>query len=74
MWRNKYKTKNKIKSRHVHIDDALYISIQLTNNAMVSLKDSFTVWRQRQKEDFLSIICQHLAQYDVCSWRKSNFL
>ena len=48
--------KNKIDSRHIQIDHALYCSIQPTNSAMVSLKDSFTVWRQSQKEDFLSII------------------
>ena len=32
---------------------------------MVSLKDGFNVWRQSQKEDFLSIIYH---QHDVWSW------
>ena len=48
--------KNKTKSRHIQIDFRLYCSIQPTDNAMVSLKDGFTVWRQSQKEYFLSII------------------
>ena len=48
--------KNKTKSRHMQIDLALYCSIQLTNSAMLSLKDGVTVWSQSQKKDFLSII------------------
>ena len=48
--------KNKTKSRHIQIDHTLFCSIQPTNNAMVPLKDGFTVWRQSQKEDFLSLI------------------
>ena len=35
--------KNKTKSRHIQIDHALDCSIQLTNNAIVSLKGGFTV-------------------------------
>ena len=38
------------------IEHLFHCSIYPTNNAMVSLKDDFTVWRQSQKEDFLSII------------------
>ena len=34
------------KSRHIQIDHPFYCSIYPTNNAMVSLKDGFTVWRQ----------------------------
>ena len=30
---------------------------------MVSLKNGFTAWRQSQKEDFLSVIYQCLAQH-----------
>ena len=48
--------KNKTKLRHIQIDHTLFCSIQPTNNAMVSLKDGSTVWRQSQKEDFLSLI------------------
>ena len=43
--------KNKTKLRHIQIDHAFYCT-----RSMVSLKDGFTVWRQSQKEDFLSII------------------
>ena len=35
--------KNKTKSRHMQIDHVLYCSIQVTNNAIVSLKDGLTV-------------------------------
>ena len=38
--------KNKTKLRHIQIDHALYCSFQNTHNAMVSLKDGFTVSRQ----------------------------
>ena len=38
--------KNKTKLRHIQIDHALYCSFQNTYNAMVSLKDGFTVSRQ----------------------------
>ena len=59
LWNNNHahrnQNKNKTKLRHIKIDHALYCSIQPTNNSMVSLKDGFTVWRQSQKEDFLSI-------------------
>ena len=48
--------KNESKSRHIQIDETFYCSIQPTNNAMVSLKDGFTIWHQSQKEDFLLII------------------
>ena len=44
--------KNKTKSSHIQIDHAFNCSILLTNNAIASLKDGFTVWRQSQKEDF----------------------
>ena len=47
---------NKTKSRDIQTDHAFYCSIWPTKSAMVSLKDDFTVWRQSQKEDFLSII------------------
>ena len=58
--------KCKTKSGHVQICHAFYCSIQPTSNAMVSLMEGFTVRRQSEKEDFLSIIyC--LAQYDVLS-------
>ena len=40
--------KNKTKSLHIQIDDLD------TKNAVVSLKDDVTVWRQSQKEDLLS--------------------
>ena len=66
---NKYE----IKSRHIQIDHAFYCSIYPTNNAVVSLKDGFTVQRQSQKEDYLSIIyC--LTQNDLWSWCKPNFI
>ena len=48
--------KNKTSSRHIQTDHAFYCSILPTNNAMELLKDGLTVWRQSQKEDFLSII------------------
>ena len=48
--------KNKTKSCHIQIDHAFYCSIQPTNNAMVSLKDGFSVQYQSQKEDFMSVI------------------
>ena len=48
--------KNKTKSRHIQIDHVFYCLIQPTNNTMVSLKDSFTVRYQSQKEDFLSVV------------------
>ena len=48
--------KNKTKSRHIQIDHAFYCSIQPTSNAMVSLKDGFTIQYQSQNEDFLSVI------------------
>ena len=35
-------------SRHIQIYHAFYCSIQPRNNAMVSLKDDFTVWHQSQ--------------------------
>ena len=50
------------------------ITIICFQQSSLSLKDSFTVWRQSQKEDFLSIIYQCLALHGVWSWRKSNFL
>ena len=47
LWNNNHahrnQNKNKTKLRHFQIDHALYWSIQPTNNAMVSLKDGFTV-------------------------------
>ena len=46
--------KNKTKLCHIQIDHAFYCSIQPTNNAMVSLKDGFTVQYQIRKENFLS--------------------
>ena len=46
------RNQNKNKTKHV-TDQALYCSIYPTN---VSLKDGCTLWRQSQKEDFLSII------------------
>ena len=48
--------KRKTKSGHIQIDHSLYCSILPTNNAMVSLKDGFTVIRQSEKKDFLSMI------------------
>ena len=54
MWMNEIKTKTK--SRHIQSDHAFCCSILPTKNASVSLKDDYTVWRQSQKEDFLSII------------------
>ena len=56
------------------IEHSFHCSIYPTNNGMVSLNDGFTVSRQSQKEDFLSILYSCLAQHDVWSWRKSNFL
>ena len=53
---NEIKQKQKkTKPRHIQIDHAFYCSIYPTSNAMVSLKDVFTVWRQSQKKDFLPI-------------------
>ena len=46
--------KSKTKSSHIQTDHTFCCSIQLTNNAIVSLKDDFTAWRQSQMEDFLS--------------------
>ena len=48
--------KNETKSRHIQTDHVFYCLIKPTNNATVSLKDGFTVWRQIGKEDFFSII------------------
>ena len=45
------RNKNKTKLRHIQIDNAFFCT-----RSMVSLKDGFTVYRQSQKEDFLSII------------------
>ena len=53
---------NKTKSHHIQINHAFYCSFYPTKNAMVSLKDGLPVWRQDQKEDFLSIIYQCSAQ------------
>ena len=44
------------KSCLIQIEHLFHCLIYPRNNAMVSLKDGFTVWRQSQKEDFLSII------------------
>ena len=38
--------KSKTKSRHIQVDHALFFSIYPTNNAVVSLKDGFTLWHQ----------------------------
>ena len=46
----RFKNTNKTKSGHIQIDDLAH------KNAMVSLKDGVSVWRQRQKEDFLLVI------------------
>ena len=46
------RTKSKQKqnqARHIKIDHPFYCSIKPTNNAMVSLKDGFTVWRQKSR-------------------------
>ena len=40
--------KNKTKLRHIRIDHTFYCWIQPTNNAVVSLKDGFTVWHHSQ--------------------------
>ena len=40
--------KNKTKSRQIRIYYVFYCSIYHTNNAMVLLKDGFTVWQQSQ--------------------------
>ena len=40
--------KSKTKSRHIQIDHTFCCSIQATTNAIVSLKDDFTAWRQSQ--------------------------
>ena len=50
------KNKSKTKSRHIQINHTFYCSFQPTNNALVSLNDSFTAWRQCQMEDFFSIL------------------
>ena len=47
----RFKNKNKIKSRHIQIGNLAH-----KKNAMVSLKDGVTVWRWSQKKDFLSMI------------------
>ena len=57
-WTNSKQKQNQ--ARHIQVDHLLYCSIKPTNNAMVSLKDGFTVWRQ--------------SQNDLWSWRKFNFL
>ena len=53
MWMNEIK---KTKLSRIQIDHAFYSSIYPKDNAIVSLKDGFTVWSQSQNEDFLSII------------------
>ena len=57
-WERTKKNKNKTKSRHNQIDHYLskrsIFRFSPKNNAVVSLKDYFTDWRQ--KEDFLFII------------------
>ena len=50
-----YQNQNK-KSCLIQIKHLFHCSIYPTNNAMVSLKVGFTVWRQSLKEEFSSII------------------
>ena len=50
------KKQQKKQSHHIQIDDMLYCSILSTNNAIVSINNGLTVWRQVKKEDFLQII------------------
>ena len=54
MWTNEIKTK--AKSNHITLKFTMRSILRFSpkNNAMLSLKDGFTVWRQ--KLDFLSII------------------
>ena len=65
---NQKKKKKKRKEKKSHITFRLathsivQLRIQLTNSAIVSLKDGLTVWRQSQKKDFLSMICLVMAQ------------
>ena len=61
LWNNNHtvhvneRNQNK-KSCLIQIEYSFHCLIYPTNNTMVSLKDGFTVWRQSQKEDFLSTI------------------
>ena len=61
LWNNNHtvheneRNQNK-KSCLIQIEHSFHCLIYPTNNTMVSLKDGFTVWRQSQKEDFLSTI------------------
>ena len=72
--REQAKSKQNVTLRQIQIDHVIYCLILPTNNVMVSLKDEFTIWRQGQKEDFLSIIYLSLAQHDAWSTLKSKFL
>ena len=47
-------SKNETKSCHIQIDHAFCCSVYVTNNAVVSIKDGFTTWRQSKRK----ISCQ----------------
>ena len=67
MYVNEQNKKNKTKSRLIPTKHAFCYSVQPTNNAVVSLKDGVTFWRQSQKKDFFPMIYHCLAQHDVCA-------
>ena len=70
---NEKKSKQKqTKLRHIEVDHVMYCSLYPTNNVMIPLNDGFIVWLQSDMEDFLSVIYQYLAQYDVWPRCKSN--
>ena len=54
MWTNEIKAKTKPSHITFKLTMRSILRFSPTNNVVVSLKDDFTVWRQ--KEDFLSII------------------
>ena len=54
IWKSEIKTKTKSSDVTFKLAMRSILRFSPTNNAMVSLKDDFTVWRQ--KEDFLAIL------------------
>ena len=77
MWKNEIKTKTKSSDVTFKLTMRSILLFSPTNNAMVSLKDDFTVWCQM--EDFLSIIlmfgsarCLVLAQTQFSLMKKKK--
>ena len=60
------------KSCLIQIETSFHFLIYPTNNAMVSLKDGFTVWRQSQKEDFLPVISYINVWLSMLSGHRAN--